>query len=57
MASHGLFASFRFREEKKLEKELEEIEKHKNDSNRCYAAIRNLQNRQPQKPLCVKDKE
>ena len=42
-------------EEQELEKDLEEMEMLKNDWNKCYKAIRNLQMKKAQKPLLVKD--
>ena len=44
-------------EEQQLNNKLEEIESMKNDSTRCYAALRELKTRNPQKPLCVKDEK
>ena len=44
-------------EDEKLVKELEEIEKVKDDSNRCHQAIRNIKNRKPKKPLLVEKED
>ena len=45
------------KEKLEVENLLEEIEGHKDDSTKCYAAIRKLQQRKPKTPLIIKDKE
>ena len=42
-------------EEEQLENKLKEIERMKDDSTRCYAALRDLKNKRKQKPLNVKN--
>ena len=41
-------------EEEQLENKLKEIENMKDDSTRCFAAIKDLKNNRKQKPLIVK---
>ena len=42
-------------EEEQLENKLKEIENMKDDSTRCFAAIKDLKNNRKQKPLIVKN--
>ena len=42
-------------ENEKLETELKELERHKNDSNKCHQVIRRLQSKKPKKQLIVKN--
>ena len=44
-------------EEEKLDAQLKEIENYKDDSNKCYQAIRVLKNRKPKKTIIVQDEE
>ena len=44
-------------EEKRIDEDLKELEAMKNDSNKCYAAIRKFNRMTKKKPLCVKDDE
>ena len=44
-------------EETEVENLLKDIEKKKDDSNKCYEAIRTLKQRKPKKPIIVKDQE
>ena len=43
--------------DKQLDSELQDIEKCKNDYNKCYQAIRKIQSRKPRKPLVIFDSE
>ena len=43
--------------DKQLDLELQDIEKYKDDSNKCYQAIRKIQSRKPQRPLVIFDSE
>ena len=43
--------------DKQLDSELQDIEKYKDDSNKCYQAIRKIQSRKPRKPLAIFDSE
>ena len=46
----------RYNEDKKLDKQLIQIEAYKDDSNKCYQAIRILNSKKPKKPLIVHGK-
>ncbi len=46
----------RYNEEKKLDKQLIQIEAYTDDSNKCYQAIRILNSKKPKKPLIVHGK-
>ena len=43
--------------DKQLDLELQDIEKYKDDSNKCYQAIRKIQSRKSQRPLVIFDSE
>ena len=47
----------RILENEKINKQLAEIEGKKDDSNKCYQAIRTLNNRKPKKPLIVQGED
>ena len=47
----------RYNEDKKLDKQLIQIEAYKDDSNKCYQAIRILNSKKPKKPLIVHGKD
>ena len=41
---------------KKVKDDIKEIEKHKDDSNRCHQSLRKIKLKKPKKPLITKDK-
>ena len=43
--------------DKQLNSELQDIEKYKDESNKCYQVIRKIQSRKPRKPLVILDSE
>ena len=47
----------RILENEKMNRQLAEIEEKKDDSNKCYQAIRTLNNRKPKKPLIVQGED
>ena len=47
----------KYLENAQLEKELQQLENIKNDSNKFYQVIKQLNRKKPKQPLCVKDEE